>query len=159
MNTNWKRAAEQRNAQRASGDNSLSKPEGTPGVDTSLPSHSAFPERSSKPRTCDICSQPLEGSMIGHGDGSGDHFAHPLCWHVENSERLTRELREANDRLSEASQEKTDAARYRWIRGAVYRNGRGEVCINMDMKAAGPRNVVELDECVDAELASEEAAR
>jgi hypothetical protein len=37
--------------------------------------------------TCDICGFPLSGTMIGHGDGTGNRFAHPACYWQERAEK------------------------------------------------------------------------
>jgi hypothetical protein len=43
---------------------------------------------------CDICGLPVEGSMIGHGDGTGQEFAHPGCYYRERADKLERENKE-----------------------------------------------------------------
>lgn len=70
---------------------------------------------------------------------------------------LIRELRRPKEidatHVAAHSDLETDAARYRFIRLAVYRGGKGEVCINMDLKL--PHTVDDFDAAVDAEIAAE----
>jgi hypothetical protein len=41
---------------------------------------------------CDICKLPLEGTRIGHGDGTGQRFAHPECYYREKHSSLLSAL-------------------------------------------------------------------
>lgn len=53
---------------------------------------------------CDICHLPLEGTMIGCGDGTGSRFAHPSCYYRRESEAkdaTIAALKQENERLRE----------------------------------------------------------
>lgn len=44
---------------------------------------------------CDICDLTLTGTRIGHGDGTGNRFAHPDCYWRERSEKAESLLNQA----------------------------------------------------------------
>lgn len=51
--------------------------------------------------TCAICKTPIDdGYMYGAGDGTGQKFAHPLCFVKRENARLTALLAERDARIA-----------------------------------------------------------
>lgn len=46
---------------------------------------------------CIFCELPIEGSMIGAGDGTGQKFAHPDCFWRDKAENLETTLQRIKD--------------------------------------------------------------
>lgn len=51
--------------------------------------------------TCVHCEQPIKGTMIGAGDGSGSKFAHTECYYRKEADRLTTENAALREKLEE----------------------------------------------------------
>lgn len=56
-------------------------------------------------RLCIHCGLPIEGAMIGAGDGTGQKFAHPECYYRKDAERLRKERDAALAHASEAEKQ------------------------------------------------------
>lgn len=77
------------------------------------PGHPNFPDKKSAANNterCDICALPLEGTMIGNGDGSGQRFAHPECYYRQRCVEIEKRNSEMTERVKELEIER-EAAR------------------------------------------------
>ena len=52
--------------------------------------------------TCTICTLPIQdGTLMGDGDGTGQRFAHTLCWYTRDCERLKMTLQVLDSLIAE----------------------------------------------------------
>ncbi len=70
--------------------------------------------------TCDICHFTLGGTMIGHGDGTGQRFAHPDCYWEERAKHAEKGRDDALIEVVSAgyARDKADAAAHEATRRA-----------------------------------------